>query len=194
MNYKMVGRFMSLVIDYGKPVFMVPAWIVSLMHGEATSITAFAATIVGSILVGLLMFMLCRRAEMRFYAREGLVSAGLGWAIVSLVGCMPFFISVRSRHLLMHILRRFPALPQQEHPFLPMWRQCPMACSTGVVSLIGWAVWGLWSFFWRSFLPVARATALPCICFEQKVRDQMSANWCHVCARQRRSYIPCMWP
>ena len=92
MNYKMVGRFMSLVI-ITEAVFMVPAWIISLIHGEATSITAFATTIIGSILVGLLMFMLCRRAEMRFYAREGLVSAGLGWAIMSLVGCMPFFIS-----------------------------------------------------------------------------------------------------
>lgn len=92
MNYKMVGRFMSLVI-ITEVVFMVPAWIISLIHGEATSITAFATTIIGSILVGLLMFMLCRRAEMRFYAREGLVSAGLGWAIMSLVGCMPFFIS-----------------------------------------------------------------------------------------------------
>lgn len=83
MNYKMVGRFMSLVI-ITEAVFMVPAWIISLIHGEATSITAFATTIIGSILVGLLMFMLCRRAEMRFYAREGLVSAGLGWAIMSL--------------------------------------------------------------------------------------------------------------
>ena len=92
MNYKMVGRFMSLVI-ITEAVFMVPAWIISLIHGEATSITAFATTIIGSILVGLLMFMLCRRAEMRFYAREGLVSAGLGWTIMSLVGCMPFFIS-----------------------------------------------------------------------------------------------------
>ena len=60
MNYKMVGRFMSLVI-ITEAVFMVPAWIISLIHGEATSITAFATTIIGSILVGLLMFMLCRR-------------------------------------------------------------------------------------------------------------------------------------
>lgn len=40
MNYKMVGRFMSLVI-ITEAVFMVPAWIISLIHGEATSITAF---------------------------------------------------------------------------------------------------------------------------------------------------------
>ena len=92
MNYKMVGRFMSLVI-ITEAVFMVPAWIISLVRGEAASISAFSTTIIGSILVGLLMFMLCRRAEMRFYAREGLVSAGLGWAIMSLVGCMPFLIS-----------------------------------------------------------------------------------------------------
>ena len=41
MNYKMVGRFMSLVI-ITEAVFMVPAWIISLIHGEATSITALS--------------------------------------------------------------------------------------------------------------------------------------------------------
>ena len=186
MNYKMVGRFMSLVI-ITEAVFMVPAWIISLIHGEATSITAFATTIIGSILVGLLMFMLCRRAEMRFYAREGLVSAGLGWAIMSLVGCMPFFIS-----------GEIPAFIDAYFETVSGFTTTGASILTNVEAMsygmLYWAVWGLWSFFWRSFLPVARATALPCICFEQKVRDQMSANWCHVCARQRRSYIPCMWP
>lgn len=33
MNYKMVGRFMSLVI-ITEAVFMVPAWIISLIHGR----------------------------------------------------------------------------------------------------------------------------------------------------------------
>lgn len=79
MNYKMVGRFMSLVI-ITEAVFMVPAWIISLIHGEATSITAFATTIIGSILVGLLMFMLCRMGRDAFLCqrRIGQCGSGLG--------------------------------------------------------------------------------------------------------------------
>lgn len=92
MNYKMVGRFMSLVV-ITEAVFMLPAWIISIINGEDVAATAFAISIIGSIMAGMVVLFLCRKVEIRFYAREGLVSAGLGWLIMSLVGCMPFFIS-----------------------------------------------------------------------------------------------------
>ena len=92
MNYKMVGRFMSLVV-ITEAVFMLPAWIISIINGEDVAATAFAISIIGSIIAGMVVLFLCRKVEIRFYAREGLVSAGLGWLIMSLVGCMQFFIS-----------------------------------------------------------------------------------------------------
>ena len=92
MNYKMVGRFMSLVV-ITEAVFMLPAWVISMINGEDVAATAFAMSIIGSIIAGMVVLFLCRKVEIRFYAREGLVSAGLGWLIMSLVGCMPFFIS-----------------------------------------------------------------------------------------------------
>ena len=92
MNYKMVGRFMSLVV-ITEAVFMLPAWIISIINGEDVAATAFAISIIGSIIAGMVVLFLCRKVEIRFYAREGLVSAGLGWIIMSFVGCMPFFIS-----------------------------------------------------------------------------------------------------
>ena len=92
MNYKMVGRFMSLVV-ITEAVFMLPAWIISMINGEDVAATAFAISIIGSIIAGMVVLFLCRKVEIRFYAREGLVSAGLGWLIMSFVGCMPFFIS-----------------------------------------------------------------------------------------------------
>ena len=91
MNYKMVGRFMSLVV-ITEAVFMLPAWIISIINGEDVAATAFAISIIGSIIAGMVVLFLCRKVEIRFYAREGLVSAGLGWLIMSFVGCMPFFI------------------------------------------------------------------------------------------------------
>ncbi len=92
MNYKMVGRFMSLVV-ITEAVFMLPAWTISMINGEDVAATAFAISIIGSIIAGIVVLFFCRKVEIRFYAREGLVSAGLGWIIMSLVGCMPFFIS-----------------------------------------------------------------------------------------------------
>ena len=72
---------------------MLPAWIISIINGEDVAATAFAISIIGSIIAGMVVLFLCRKVEIRFYAREGLVSAGLGWLIMSFVGCMPFFIS-----------------------------------------------------------------------------------------------------
>lgn len=92
MNYKMVGRFMSLVV-ITEAIFMLPAWIISMINGEDVAATAFAISIIGSIIAGMVVLFLCCKVEIRFYAREGLVSAGLGWLIMSFVGCMPFFIS-----------------------------------------------------------------------------------------------------
>ena len=92
MNYKMVGRFMSLVV-ITEAVFMLPAWVISMINGEDVAATAFAISIIGSIIAGMVVLFLCRKVEIRFYAREGLVRAGLGWLIMSFVGCMPFFIS-----------------------------------------------------------------------------------------------------
>ncbi len=92
MNYKMVGRFMSLVV-ITEAIFMLPAWIISMINGEDVAATAFAISIIGSIIAGMVVLFLCRKVEIRFYAREGLVSAGLGWLIMSFVGCIPFFIS-----------------------------------------------------------------------------------------------------
>ena len=36
MNYKMVGRFMFLII-ITEAIFMVPAWLISLVSGEDAS-------------------------------------------------------------------------------------------------------------------------------------------------------------
>ena len=40
MNYKMVGRFMFLII-ITEAIFMVPAWLISLVSGEDASASAF---------------------------------------------------------------------------------------------------------------------------------------------------------
>lgn len=92
MNYRMMGRFMSLII-LTEAIFMIPAWIISLVLGEQESARAFAMTIVVTIAFSIIVLILCRKAEIKFYAREGLVSVGIGWILMSLVGCVPFILS-----------------------------------------------------------------------------------------------------
>ena len=93
MNYKMIGRILSM-IAIAELVFMIPALLISVAYNRQGATHAFTVTIIGvGIVVALITYLVCIKGETRFYAREGLVSVGLGWIVMSLIGCLPFYIS-----------------------------------------------------------------------------------------------------
>ncbi len=92
MNYKMMGKFIGLLLMV-ESIFMLPALIISLCMGEYNSVIGFTVTIVVLWGLGVLLRLLCRKANKSFFAKEGLVCVGLGWLIMSLLGCLPFFLS-----------------------------------------------------------------------------------------------------
>ncbi|MBO5316904.1 MAG: TrkH family potassium uptake protein [Oscillospiraceae bacterium] len=92
MNYKMMGKFISQILLV-EAVFMLPALLISAFSGETAALWAFVASI-GIILVTAgVLYTLCRHARRLFGAREGLVSVGLGWVVLSMLGCLPFYLS-----------------------------------------------------------------------------------------------------
>ena len=92
MNYKMMGRFVAQILTIGA-VFMVPALGISLYYGEQKAAFAFLVTLgIFAAVIGLLR-LTCRSAPGAFYAREGLVCAGVSWIVLSLLSCLPFYIS-----------------------------------------------------------------------------------------------------
>ena len=92
MNYKMMGKFIGLLLMV-ESIFMLPALLISLCRQERSSAMAFTAAIVILWGLGMLLRFFCRRAKKSFFAKEGLVCVGLGWLIMSLLGCLPFFLS-----------------------------------------------------------------------------------------------------
>ena len=92
MNYKMTGRFIAQIISI-EAVFLLPALLISAVAKEWTAAMAFIYTIAIIMAVAGLLFLLCRKAGKIFGAREGLVSVGLGWITLSLLGCLPFIFS-----------------------------------------------------------------------------------------------------
>ncbi|MGN1016832.1 MAG: TrkH family potassium uptake protein [Faecousia sp.] len=92
MNYKMMGRFVAQILTIGA-VFMVPALGISLYYGEQKAAFAFLVTLgIFAAVIGLL-WLTCRSAPSAFYAREGLVCVGVSWIVLSLLSCLPFYIS-----------------------------------------------------------------------------------------------------
>jgi trk system potassium uptake protein TrkH len=88
----MVGRFLAQILAV-EGAFMVPAAVVSFVCGEVQAFQAFlwSLSIICLAVMGLYLF--CRKTESRFYAKEGLVCAGISWIVMGLLGCLPFFLS-----------------------------------------------------------------------------------------------------
>ncbi len=92
MNYKMMGRFISQILTV-EAVFMIPAGIISLCYGEYTAMWSFWATVAITLLVSGVLHLVCKGAPSAFYAKEGLVCVGLSWIVLSMFGCLPFWLS-----------------------------------------------------------------------------------------------------
>ena len=92
MNVKIMGRFTAQILAI-EMLFMLPALGISLGYGEQNAAWAFIATIGLLAFVSLLLYLLCRKAPNALSAREGMVCVGTSWIILSLFGCLPFFLS-----------------------------------------------------------------------------------------------------
>ncbi len=99
MNYKMMGRFLAM-ITLLDAIFMVPSLVIAVVEEDARAMFGFGWTILLTSVASGVVLLLCRKARVRFYAREGMISVGLGWIIMSLIGALPFWISREIPHYL----------------------------------------------------------------------------------------------
>ena len=92
MNYKMMGRINALILGI-MAVFMLPPLIICCAEHDTNGAKSFLLTIVMSLLIAGVLALLSIGAKRDFYAREGLISVGLIWILISLLGCLPFYFS-----------------------------------------------------------------------------------------------------
>ena len=92
MNFKIMGRFIAQILTI-EGVFMIPAALLSLYFQEYGAMYGFLIAIAAIAFTSLLLFGLCRKAPRALDAREGMVCVGISWIVLSLFGCLPFFIS-----------------------------------------------------------------------------------------------------
>ena len=92
MNYKMMGRFLSLILLM-EAVFMLPSLGISLADGTTHATHAFLLSIGAILLTAGILFLFSRRAKRSFFAKEGLFCVGIGWILLSFFGALPFCLS-----------------------------------------------------------------------------------------------------
>ena len=91
MNIAMICRILGIVLEV-EAAFMTPALGISLFKGEWAAVAGFAAAMTAALLCGVILRRIpAKRTE--YFAREGFVTVGLAWIVLSAVGALPFFLS-----------------------------------------------------------------------------------------------------
>ena len=91
MNYRMIINIIGKILCV-EAVFLLPPALISAFHAEWMSVLGFAVTMAALAAAGL-PFALRKPRRENLYAREGFVTVGLAWLVVSAFGALPFFIS-----------------------------------------------------------------------------------------------------
>ena len=92
MNFKMMGRFLAQIL-FIEGILMLPPLGISLYCGDSMAVRGFLVAIAVALAAAAILYRLCKGAPSAFYAKEGLVCVGLCWIVLSLVGCLPFWVS-----------------------------------------------------------------------------------------------------
>lgn len=89
MNFKMISKVLGLVL-LCLAGFMILPMLFGLWYGENISAFVISAALSGAL--GLGLTRLRPQAE-SLYARDGFLTVGLAWLLMSLLGALPFYIS-----------------------------------------------------------------------------------------------------
>ena len=89
MNYRMVSYIIGQIVRV-EGMLMLPPLVVSLIYGE-DAFAAFLLPAVISVIVGTLL-TIRKPSNTDIFAKEGFVTVGLSWIVLSLIGALPFVI------------------------------------------------------------------------------------------------------
>ncbi|MBE6628820.1 MAG: TrkH family potassium uptake protein [Ruminococcaceae bacterium] len=92
MNFKMISRIYAMIL-FIEALFMIPAVGIGLGYGEHTAVISFLVSMAAILAVAGIFALISQNADKTFRAKEGLVCVGTSWILMSLLGCLPFFLS-----------------------------------------------------------------------------------------------------
>ncbi len=90
MNYRMIAKILAKILVM-EVALMVPGAVLEAVDHNPGGVRSYFLSWAIILFAALLLYLIGRKARHGFYAREGLVTTGLTWLLMSLLGCLPFF-------------------------------------------------------------------------------------------------------
>ena len=143
MNYRMIARIISPILMI-EAIFMIPAWAISYAGGEANAADAIVKSQFIIIACAAVLYLASRNARKGFYAKEGLVTTGFSWIIMSAHAVFRSISPGKYQAISTVCLRWFQASRQRVLRFSRKWNPFPEGFCTGAASATGWAAWACW--------------------------------------------------
>ena len=97
MNYKVIGLFIARILSF-EALFLTPALGISVFNKEYPAAKGFLISMGIILLLAGILYLICRGAPSAFRAKEGLACVGVSWIVLSLAGCLPFWLSREIPH------------------------------------------------------------------------------------------------
>lgn len=91
MNYAMIRYIIGWILNF-EAAFMSPSFAVGLLYREKSAWAIFGVMLL-CLAIGVPMVCLKKPKLAVFYAKDGFVSVGLSWVVLSVMGALPFVIS-----------------------------------------------------------------------------------------------------
>ena len=91
MNYRMIFSIIGKVVC-AEAAFLLPPFLIAAFSGERAAAIAFAATIVIALAISL-PFVLKKPKNKDIFIRDGFITVGLMWIVVSVIGALPYAFS-----------------------------------------------------------------------------------------------------
>jgi len=90
MNYRMIAYSVGRILVAVAATMLAPLGL-SLLYGESIAL-AYVIPIVISVLIGLCVSAKAPKNK-SLYGRDGMFIVAIGWIVISIIGCLPFYIS-----------------------------------------------------------------------------------------------------
>ncbi|MDE6108365.1 MAG: TrkH family potassium uptake protein, partial [Oscillospiraceae bacterium] len=97
MNGKIIGKTLGFLLML-ECLFLFPSAFIAILDRQRELLGVFVAVMALALCLGGGLCFLCRKAEGRYYAREGFLIVGLGWLVLSAIGALPFWLSGEISH------------------------------------------------------------------------------------------------
>ena len=180
MNYRIVLNLMGRIMIV-EALFMLPPLAIAVYCGEWLAVRGFLIAV--ALLAAVAAWWTRGGSPRGMDAREGFVTVGLVWLVVSLFGAIPFYASGAIPSYIDCVFETVSGFTTTGSSILTDVEALPLH--------IGSAAWGCWSFCWRS-PPRATMAATRCICCALKAPVPRSISLFRVCIRRPRFFMASM--